>query len=106
MIVKMSNLADKEIFETYDYYLTKVGVDVADRFQIEINSKLEYLKNFYETEPLVKNPERKIISKHRRFLMLDKFPQHVYYFVDYNSNIIYIERILHGSRDMTNILKF
>ncbi len=105
MRINVSNQALQEIDESYEYYFTKASKETADRFQIEVQSRIKYLENFSETGPTVKDSKRKPRNKNRRFVTLHKFPQQIYYRIDTNTNTLNIDRVLHEKRDMESLLK-
>ena len=62
-----SNVALMEMDNAYDYYLTEVSKEVADKFEIETLGAVDYLVKFYEANPLLKDSKRKPRNKNRRF---------------------------------------
>lgn len=47
MKVKFSNIANNDVDECYEYYLTKASREVADRFEIELENKIRYMEKFF-----------------------------------------------------------
>lgn len=93
--------ADDDIDETFEYYLSEAGPDVAEAFINEYELATSHLTQFpLSGSPLVGHT---LGIEDLRQWSLSRFPYFIYYFD--RENFVEVWRVLHGHRDVATQLR-
>jgi plasmid stabilization system protein ParE len=98
--------AENDEEEIYSYYLGFANYEIADRFALDVEQKLIYLREFSTAGVKLKGYRKTSVNIENRFLTFKSFPYLLFYSINFSTNCVYVERILHESRDIPSLLKF